>query len=194
MDLKWSLLTAHANGSKNLYHNNRSKGRIVLHLEPRQSIAQYLTIHGKLPNWTPRPAPRVDPIRLAAYKKSMEKKQAAIPKVSNYFLNNLRRGLIQLYKPWAMTKNSLNSIKTQTGPGKNLKKTNITIRKKNQALFTNKLKEMGWAKASNTQFHRVFPIKGSAGGRYGFFIILRASNSNNFIKRTRMNNKIPVIN
>lgn len=182
MDLKWSLLKGYPNGSKNIYHNNRSRGRILLHLEPKQTIAQYLAVHGQLPNWTP-----------PANRKRLQKKPAASPKVSNYFLNNLRRGLIQIYKPWAMTKNSLNSIRTQTGPGKNLKKPNITIRKRNTQLFTNKLKELGWKKVSNTQFHRNFPIKG-ASGKYGFFIILRPSNSNNFVTRTRMNNKIPIIN
>jgi hypothetical protein len=56
---------------------------------------------------------------------------------------------------------------------------------------------MGWEKVSGnnslSKFYRLFTTK-SGTGRDGIYIILRGSNTNNFRARTRINNKVPVIN
>jgi len=203
MDLKWSKLKNYPNGSKNLYHNNRTKGRIVLHLNRGQTIAQYLAVHGRLPNWIP-PLGRIaeDPMIVAARRAEANRRRAESfakkKKMGNYFLINVRRGFIEIGKPWAITKLSKNSAFSKTSPNKNYITPNIIIRKKNLQLFTNKLKSLGWANVSKknngsfTQFHRT--SKHNSGGIVGTFLILRGSNTNNFRSRTRMNNKFPVIN
>lgn len=203
MDLKWSKLMQYPNGSKNLYHNNRTRGRIVIHLNKGQTIEQYLAVHGQLPNWIP-PLGRIaeDPIIAAARRAEANRRRAASlakkKKMANYFLANLRRGFIELGKPWAISKSSKNSAFNKTGPNKNYVKPNITIRKKNLQLFTNKLKALGWKEVSKknngsqSQFHRT--VRPNYGGLIGTILILRGSNTNNFRGRTRMNNKFPIIN
>ena len=203
MDLKWSKLFQYPNGSQSIYHNNKTRGRIVMHLKKGQTIEQYLVVHKRLPNWIP-PAgplpehPNIVASRLAEANRRRAAAFAKKKKMGNYFMNNIRRGFIELGKPWAITKNSLNSVFSKTHPNKNYIQPNITIRKKNMQLFTNKLKTLGWKEVykknngSFSHFHRTFRANG--GGLVGTGLYLRGSNTNNFRARTKLRNKVPVLN
>lgn len=49
-NFKWSKLAGYKNGSKNLYHNNRTTGlRTIIHLAPKQTLKQYFNTHGGFP-------------------------------------------------------------------------------------------------------------------------------------------------
>lgn len=49
-NFKWSKLAAYKNGSKNLYHNNKSTGlRTVIRLARNQTLKQYFNTHGGFP-------------------------------------------------------------------------------------------------------------------------------------------------
>jgi hypothetical protein len=201
-ELKWSRLEKYPNGSVDLYHNNRVRGRVTIHLERGQTVAQYIEQHGRLPNYVPPPAPPVDPriaaARLAAHRAKLAAAQAAAPTYGNkYDLVGLRRGLNELGKPWGMSKNSFNSAlrKQYEHPWKNFKKPSLTIRKRNMNLFSGKLETLGWKKVVNgpefRQFHKT--IRVGATGMEGFLLALRGSNSNNFRGKTQVHAKIPVI-
>lgn len=202
MDLKWSKLTQYPNGSKNLYHNNRTRGRIVLHLERGQTIEQYLQQHGQLPNWIPPAAPQVDPriaaARAAAWKATRNAAMAAAPTWGNtYKLTNIRRGFNELSKPWGISKNSYESLlqKEHAHPERNFKAPRITVRSRNLNLFSNKLQTLGWTKAVNDPKFKQFykQLKPVSGGLRGILMSISGSNTNNFRARTNVRNKIPVI-
>lgn len=205
MDLKWSKFAQYPNGSKNLYHNDRTRGRITIRLERGQTIEQYLQQHGRLPNWVPPAAPpSVDPriaaARLAAFRAERAAAQAAAPTWGNtYKFTNIRRGFNELGKPWGMSKNSYESIlqKEYAHPQKNFKAPRITVRAKNLNLFSAKLESeaLGWKKIVNgakyKQFYKQF--KPNGGGLRGILMSINGSNTNNFRGRTQVRNKIPVI-
>jgi hypothetical protein len=204
MDLKWSKFAQYPNGSKNLYHNNRTRGRITIRLERGQTIEQYLQQHGRLPNWVPPVAPQEDPrivaARAAAWKAHRNAAMAAAPTWGNtYKFTNIRRAFIELGKPWGMSKNSYESLiqKEHAHPERNFKKPRITVRTKNLDLFSAKLESeaMGWQKIVNgakfKQFYKQF--KPNGGGLRGILMSINGSNTNNFRRRTQIRNKIPVI-
>jgi hypothetical protein len=201
MDLKWSKLMQYPNGSKNLYHNDRTRGRVTIHLERGQTIEQYLQQHGRLPNWVPPAAPSVDPrvaaARLAAHQAKRAANMAAAPTYGNsYDIVGLRRGLNELGKPWGMSKNSFESAirKEWDHPRKNFKNPSLTVRKKNLNSFTGKLETIGWKKIVNGPEYRQFYKQIKKGsGIEGFLLNMRGSNTNNFRGHTQVRSKIPVI-
>jgi hypothetical protein len=202
MDLKWSKLAQYPNGSKNLYHNNRTRGRITIRLERGQTIEQYLQQHGRLPNWVPPVAPQEDPrivaARAAEWRAYRNAAMAAAPTWGNtYKFTNIRRGFNELGKPWGISKNSYESLiqKEHAHPERNFKKPRITVRTKNLDLFSDKLQTIGWQKIVNgakfKQFYKQFTPKG--GGLRGILMSMNSSNTNNFRGRTQVRNKVPVI-
>lgn len=202
-DLKWSRLEKYPNGSVNLYHNNRTRGRMIVHLERGQKLADYIQTYG-LPNWIPPAAPAVDPriaaARLAAHKAKLAAAQAAAPTWGNtYKFTNIRRAFIELGKPWGMSKNSYESIlqKEYAHPPKNFKEPRITVRTKNLNLFSAKLESeaLGWKKVVNGAKYKQFykQLKPNGGGLRGILMSINGSNTNNFRGRTQVRNKIPVI-
>ena len=200
-DLKWSRLAKHPNGSVNLYHNNRGRGRMIVHLERGQRLQDYIQAHG-LPNYVPLPVPPVDPMiaaaKLSAHQAKMAAARAAAPTWGNsYDLIGLRRALNELGKPWGMSKNSFASAmqKQWAHPARNYKEPNMTVRKQNINLFSNKLGSIGWKKVVNGNAYRQFykQIKKDGGGIQGFLLSLRGSNTNNFRGRSQVRGKVPVI-
>lgn len=200
-DLKWSKLTQYPNGSKNLYHNDRTRGRMVVHLERGQRLQDYIQAHG-LPNYVPLPGPPIDAriaaARLAAHKERMKAHIESIPTYGNkYGIVDIRRALNELGKPWGMSKNSFESAiqKEWYHPRRNFKDPSLTVRKQNLNSFTNKLATIGWKKVVNGPEYRQFykQFKKEGGGIEGFLMNMRGSNTNNFRGRTQVRGKIPVI-
>lgn len=167
---KWSKLKNYPNGSKNIFHLNR-QGKIIVHLNPHQTLNQYWNIFGKFPA----------PVVLVPVPKNNG--QAAYNARKEKFAP-IRRALNELHKPWAIEQNSLNR--------KLAGEIHIIVRQQDKNVFMRTLEKLGRGNrpALNS------PGRGNAEYNFssGLKILLRFTSSENFKKSIKIVNRTtPVI-
>ena len=171
---KWSKVKNYPNGSKNIFHNN-VRGRIIVHLFPRQTLEQYWNIHGKFP------VPGRKPIKLWV---PPPNRNTRTPR-DNF--GHVRRVFNELHKPWAVHKDDYNKLTNK--PRDNMGVT-MTIRSKDKDLFFNALKKLNFYDIG------VNPNgngKWFANLTYGFNVKLKMTDSENFMKNIKINRTTPVL-
>lgn len=172
--LKWSKLKNYPNGSKNLFHNN-ARGRIVVHLLPRQTLEQYWAIYKKFP------VPGAAPLKLFVPPANVKTRT---PKEKFAFV---RRAFNETHKHWAVTKDTLNKL--NNSPGGNMGVT-VIIHDEDKEVFYKAMRSLKYSDIGRTP---------NGNGRwyanltYGFNVKFKVMKSENFKKNIKVNRTTPVI-